>query len=216
MHSIQKQRKAQHQKSITGQKSSGYSRRFQAILESSETLGIIEAMQPDYRDRRFPPTVTLGIFLQQALDADGSCQAAIDRVVAQQLLEGESTQSAGTGGYCKARKRLPLDMISALTCHLGKQLSEVAPRSWRWKDRRIKLIDGTTLSMPDTPENQEIYPQPSSQKEGVGFPLARAVGIISRETGGLLGFAVGPAQGKKRENTAYCVNYSIISSQVIW
>lgn len=216
MHSTQKQRKAQRQKSINDQKSDGYSNQFQAILESSETLSIIEAMQPDYRDRRFPPTVTLGIFIQQALDADGSCQAAVNRVVAQQLLAGELTQSVGTGGYCRARQRLPLEMISTLTRHIGKQLLGAAPWSWRWKNRRIKMIDGTTLSMPDTPENQERYPQSSSQKDGIGFPLARAVGIISRETGALLDFAVGPSQGKKQENTAYCVNYSIISSPAIW
>jgi len=59
------------------------------------------------------------------------------------------------------------------------------------------LVDGTTVSMPDTPENQKIYPQPESQKEGVGFPIARLVAIISLSCGAVLDVAIGPYKGKE-------------------
>ena len=59
------------------------------------------------------------------------------------------------------------------------------------------LVDGTTVSMPDTPENQKMYPQPESQKEGVGFPIARLVAIISLSCGAVLDVAIGPYKGKE-------------------
>lgn len=64
------------------------------------------------------------------------------------------------------------------------------------KNRDVILADGTTVSMPDTPENQEAFPQPDSQKLGLGFPIARLVGLISLSSGSVLDAAIGPYQGK--------------------
>ena len=58
-----------------------------------------------------------------------------------------------------------------------------------WLGRRVKVVDGTTLSMPDTAENQKVYPQPTSQKAGCGFPQMRLVGVFSLATGAMLDFA---------------------------
>ncbi len=75
-------------------------------------------------------------------------------------------------------------------------LSARAQACWRWRGRVVKLVDGTGISMPDTAENQARYPQPSSQAEGVGFPLARLVGVICLSTGAVLDAAMGPHSGK--------------------
>ena len=66
-----------------------------------------------------------------------------------------------------------------------------------WHGLKIKLVDGSTLSMPDTPENQAIYPQPETQKPGIGFPIARVVAIIDYLTGAILDLAIGEYSGKK-------------------
>ena len=87
-------------------------------------------------------------------------------------------------------------MVSMLTRQTGHLLSQKAPRRWRWRGRAVKLVDGTGLSMPDTPENQAVYPQPSSQAAGVGFPLARLVMVICLASGVALDAAIGPHQGK--------------------
>ncbi len=65
-----------------------------------------------------------------------------------------------TGAYFRARQRLPTEMISELVRHSGRELHRRLPEKWKWKVRDVKLADGTTLSMPDTPENQLVYPQP--------------------------------------------------------
>jgi hypothetical protein len=105
-------------------------------------------------------------------------------------------QSIRTGGYCRARARLPLEMIVALTRETGRLLSAQAPRGWRWRGRCVKLADGTGISMPDTAENQVRYPQPRSQTPGVGFPLAGLLGIVCLSTGAILEAAIGAQTSK--------------------
>jgi hypothetical protein len=87
-------------------------------------------------------------------------------------------------------------MVSALTRQTGRLLGEKALAQWLWRGRTVKLVDGTGISMPDTPENQQRYPQPSTQAPGVGFPLARLVMVICLATGAALDAAIGPHSGK--------------------
>jgi Transposase DDE domain len=166
------------------------------VLTSPELLRTTEALLPEHRERLYPPTVTLSMFMRQALEADGSCQKAVNGWAAQRTADGLQAGSVRTGGYCRARQRLPLEMVSALTRQTGCMLSHRAVPSWRWRGRAVKLVDGTGLSMPDTPENQAAYPQPSTQASGVGFPLARLVMVICLATGAALDAAIGPHQGK--------------------
>ena len=166
------------------------------LLTSPELLQTTEALQPEHRERLYPPTVVLSIFMRQVLEADGSCQKAVNGWAAQRTADGLSACSVRTGGYCRARQRLPLEMVRMLTRQTGHLLSQKAPRRWRWRGRAVKLVDGTGLSMPDTPENQAVYPQPSSQAAGVGFPLARLVMVICLASGVALDAAIGPHQGK--------------------
>jgi hypothetical protein len=166
------------------------------VLTSPELLETTEALLPEHRERLYPPTVTLSMFMRQALEADGSCQKAVNGWAAQRAADGLSPCSVRTGGYCRARQRLPLEMVSTLTRQTGRLLSEKALAQWLWRGRAVKLVDGTGLSMPDTPENQALYPQPSTQAPGVGFPLARRVMVICLATGAALDAAIGPHCGK--------------------
>jgi hypothetical protein len=166
------------------------------ILTSPELLETTEALLPEHRERLYPPTVTLSMFMRQTLEADGSCQKAVNGWAAQRAADGLGACSVRTGAYCKARQRLPLEMVTALTRQTGRMLSARALRPWQWRGRAVKLVDGTGLSMPDTPENQAAYPQPSTQARGVGFPLARMVAVICLATGAALGAAIGPHSGK--------------------
>lgn len=127
---------------------------------------------------------------------DGSCQKAVNGWAAQRAADGLSPCSVRTGGYCRARQRLPLEMVSALTRETGRVLNRKALAQWLWRGRAVKLVDGTGLSMPDTQENQARYPQPSTQAPGVGFPAARLVMVICLATGAALDAAIGPHRGK--------------------
>jgi Transposase DDE domain len=166
------------------------------VLTSRELLETTEAVLPEHRERLYPPTVTLSMFMRQVLEADGSCQNAVNGWAAQRAADGLSVCSVRTGGYCRARQRLPVEMVSTLTRETGRLLSQKARSQWLWRGRAVKLVDGTTISMPDTPENQAIYPQPSTQARGAGFPLARLVMVICLATGAALDVAVGPHRGK--------------------
>ena len=166
------------------------------VLTSPQLLQTTEALLPEHRERLYSPTVALSMFMRQVLESDGSCQKAVNGWAAQRAVDGLSPCSVRTGGYCRARQRLPLEMVSTLTCETGRLLNEKALVSWLWRGRSVKLVDGTCISMPDTPENQERYPQPSSQAPGVGFPLARLVMVICLATGAALNAAIGPYSGK--------------------
>jgi len=186
----------QHRSSVKRRAKSVEAVEFFNLLTSAELLETTEALQPEHRERLYPPTVTLSIFMRQVLEADGSCQKAVNGWAAQRAADGLSACSVRTGGYCRARQRLPVEMVSALTRQTGQMLSQRALKQWRWRGRTVKLVDGTGLSMPDTPENQAAYPQPSTQAAGVGFPLARLVMVICLATGVALDAAIGPHRGK--------------------
>jgi hypothetical protein len=166
------------------------------VLTSPELLATTEALLPEHRERLYPPTVALSMFMRQVLEADGSCQKAVNGWAAQRAADGLSPCSVRTGGFCRARQRLPLEMASTLTRETGRLLSDKALAPWLWRERSVKLVDGTGISMPDTPENQAVYPQPSTQAPGVGFPLARLVMVICLATGAALDAAIGPHSGK--------------------
>jgi len=87
-------------------------------------------------------------------------------------------------------------MISTLTRFTGELMSEKVSDHWRWHGKRVHLIDGTTVTMPDTEVNQSVYPQESYQKAGLGFPICRIVGVICLSSGAVLNAAMGKYNGK--------------------
>lgn len=166
------------------------------LLTGPWFLEEVESLLPEHRERLFPPTETLSMFLSQALSTDRSCQRAVDEAAVKRLRAGLRPCSTHTGAYCKARKHLPLNMVRALACYSGRLIAAMAPKPWHWRGRPVRLVDGTTLRLPDTPANQAAYPQPRNQKPGLGFPLCRMVGVICLASGAVLKAAHGPYSGK--------------------
>lgn len=166
------------------------------LLTGPELLETVEALLPEHRERLYPPTMTLAMFLRQLLSADASCQNAVDEVHVNRLLSGLTPGSADTGAYCRARQRLPEKMLSGLARQTGALLGHHTPEPWLWRGRHVKLVDGTTSVLADTEANQSIYPQHANQAEGAGFPMVRLVGVISLANGAVLDAAMGPYKGK--------------------
>jgi len=150
----------------------------------------------------YSPAVTLGAWLSQCLSANKSCVAAVARVLVLRASLALPPCSAGTGAYCKARAKLSERFLQRLTLQVGVRLEQQADPSWRWHDRRVLLADGAECSLPDTEANQLVYPQPTSQKKGLGFPLIRLVVLLTFATAGLVGCAMGPHSGKETGETA--------------
>jgi len=162
-----------------------------AFLISSPVLKL-----PEHRERLYPPTTTLSLFLTQCMNTDASCQSTVNSHTVERLFNGLSACSTQTGAYCKARQRLPLEMISTLVKQTGLLVTRQLPAAWQWQGRPVKLVDGTTITMPDTQANQHSYPQQGCQRPGLGFPLARMVAVICLSSGVVLDAAMGTAQGK--------------------
>lgn len=152
----------------------------------------------------YTPALTLWAFLSQVLfkGEQRSCRAAVARVVV--LLVGLSREpcSDNTGAYCRARAKIPVAVVRRLTLHVADACEQQVPPRWLWKNRHVHLVDGTTASMPDTPANQAAWPQPATQKPGLGFPLLRMVVLVSLATAMVTGMEMGPYQGKETGETA--------------
>lgn len=147
------------------------------LLTSDKVLHELEDNLPEHRERVFPPTETLSLFLTQVMSSDQSCQQVVNGAAIARLAMGLPACSTSTGAYCKARQRLPIDLVSSTCRSLGEQLCAQAPDQWLWRKRRVLLADGTTVTMLDTAENQASFPQQGGQLPGLGFPICRIVAI---------------------------------------
>jgi hypothetical protein len=142
------------------------------------------------RRRLFSKENTFWAFFSQVLDADGGCKEVIRKLQSYASLKGIKVPSSSTASYCTARKKLDEQMLSDILEHTADQLKKM-PEGGLLNNRRVIVVDGTGVSMPDTPENQTIWPQPASQKPGCGFPSARICACFSLESGALLSYALG-------------------------
>jgi hypothetical protein len=169
---------------------------FSNVLSEELVAQALRAIGAFWMDRIYSPLVTLWVFLGQVLSADHSCRAAVARLIAHRISRGQSPCSPETGAYCQARKRLPEKFFSDVARQTGRALeAKVAPQ-WLWKQRRVYVYDGSSVSMPDTPENQRAYPQPVAQKPGLGFPLARIAAVFSLACGAVLDLGICRYAGK--------------------
>ena len=167
-----------------------------SVLPAADLQKLVVEEVGTFRERIYPPLTTLALFIGQALSQDGACQDAVSRRLSDRTARGEAACSLNSGPYCKARQRLPLGLIRRLALQVGETLEQESPVDWKWRGRSVKLMDGTTISMPDTASNQSVYPQSGVQQAGLGFPLAMLVAVISLSTGAVLEWALGPCRGK--------------------
>jgi len=166
---------------------------------NEENVPLWSSDEDEDEDIVYTPAVTLWAFLSQMLHRgeQRSCVAAVSRVVVLLVALGREPCSSNSGAYCRARAKLPEKVLRRLTLQMAAGCEQEAPSRWLWHDRHVKLVDGTTVSMPDTDANQAEYPQQTSQEEGLGFPIVRMVLLFSLATGMLCDMAMGPYQGKE-------------------
>lgn len=170
------------------------------LLPADTVQRAVDEEAVKFRDCLFTPLVTVWAFLGQVLDPDRSCRNAVAKLLA--LLGARGAADEGlcepdTSPYCKARARLPERLVSRLAREAGEGLHRRHPAGKLLGGRPVKVADGTTVSMPDTPANQRAYPQPAPQKPGLGFPMMRVVAVMSLHCAAVLAAAVGPYSGKQ-------------------
>ena len=171
----------------------------ETIEQAFADAGLASQQEPEQAENIvYTAAVTLWAFLSQVLYSreQRSCVAATARVVV--LMAALSRDcSDNTGAYCRARARLPLAVIQRLTLETADPCEQRVPQHWLWCGRHVHLVDGTTVSMPDTDANQAAFPQARTQKPGLGFPIARMVVLLSLATAMVTGMAMGRYKGKE-------------------
>jgi hypothetical protein len=169
---------------------------FADILTEASVREVLNEHGVQYRDRVFGPVTTIWGFLSQVLSPDHSCRDAVSRIIAHRAANGITVCSPNTASYCNARSRIPTSVLSTLAMRTAEELHASAGDRWKWNGRSVFILDGSSVSMPDTPENQAIYPQLPQQAAGLGFPLARIAVLLSLATGACHDLAIAPYEGK--------------------
>ncbi len=158
-----------------------------ALRKRLETCpAILNALANKQRSRLFPTHKTFFLFLWQVLSAERSCSEVLQAFLAWRAHNHQAQASPNTAAYCKARQRLNLTTLQTVQHTLAAHVAQQAQSDQRWYDRTVVVVDGTGLSMPDTPENQNKYPQGKSSKPGCGFPQMKMVALFCLATGALL------------------------------
>ncbi len=139
------------------------------------------------RLRLFSKSNTFWTFFSQVIDVDGGCKEALKKLQSHMVGQGKKVSSNSTSAYCQARTNMDFESLDKIFKHTTRLTKETE----KWKLHRVIVVDGTGLSMPDTPKNQELYPQQKTQKVGCGFPSARALACFCLFTGALISYRLG-------------------------
>jgi hypothetical protein len=177
---------------------------FAALLPQEVILEVFGEASSLWQGWIYTPAVTVWVFLSQCLSADHSCREAVAQFLSWRVARGLRPCSAETGAYCTARAQLPEAVCQELVRRTGREPERAAPDEWLWHGRRVRVVDGSTVTMPDTPENQAEYPQLKGQRPGCGFPIARICVVFSLAVGTVWEAAIGPYHGKRTgENSLF-------------
>ena len=169
---------------------------FSRILTREDVCEAMQAVGLRFYNSLYNPVTILRLFLGQVTHPNPTLATTVENFLAWRLGQGLSPCSSDTGAYSRARGRLPERLLAMLTQRSGHKAEQAAANDWRWLGRCVKVFDGSTVSMPDTPKNQAAYPQPRNQAPGVGFPLARIGVLFSLSVGMVLDLQIRRWAGK--------------------
>ena len=179
----------------------------------------------DDEETVYTPAIVLWALVSQVLfkGEQRSCAAAVSRIASWWASQGRLIDDTSTGAYCRARAKIPFEVLRQITRRLAEQsesavdlddglteeqaedrrtpsiVNEVRQKPVRG---RVLLVDGFTVDAADTPENQAEFPQNPSQQEGLGFPILRCVSLISmgeKKVSGLFSRGEKGVRGEKGE-----------------
>jgi len=178
---------------------------FASVLESETIARVFREENALFgQEDIYSTQIVLWAFLAQMLrDGKGvACAAAVADIATYLMQTGRRPPSGNTGDYCRARAKLNLRALRCLAVESADALEKTVPADWLWKGLHAKLVDGFTFTLPDTPANQQEFPQLRQQAPGVGFPIARACVVLSLATACVCDAAIGPYEGKETGETA--------------
>ena len=170
------------------------------LLTAADLQQALDQYQVDFgktANAVFTPAILLWTWLWQCLSRARSCSAAVMRTSVLLVALKLPPWSEDTGTYCRARAKFPAALLRQLALTVGRRLEDAAASAWLWHGRHVYLLDGSSATLADTPENQQVYPQSGAQQPGLGFPLLRFVLLLSLATAAVQDLAYGPHKGKE-------------------
>lgn len=171
--------------------------RLHEVFSDEDVHRLCAELKVEFRERYFTPAVTLGLFVSQALSRAEPCSTVVTKFNRERKRKHLPPLCEDASAYCRARARLPVELMDLLSHRVVKKTQAKTPDCWKWNGLNVYLVDGLVLRAPDTAANQERYPQPSTQKDGLGFPQVRVVVTTSLATGCILHYNTGQVEGKK-------------------
>ncbi len=150
-------------------------------LSADSIEAACRTVQHSWRKRELDPPKTVWTFLTQVLHGNTACEHAVTL----------SSLSCSASAYCQARSRLPLGVWEQLL-EDTTQMARSSLRAPLWHGHRTFWVDGSSTSMPDTPELQAYFGQPGGQQTGCGFPVAKLWGMFDARSGLLVKLLVSP------------------------
>jgi hypothetical protein len=146
---------------------------------------------PHSRDRCWNLRLVFWTFFWQVAQAGASCREAIRQAQALCRLQHRPVPPDTTSPYCQARGQLPLERLDDIHQGLVAEAEQGIRSGDLWCGLRVHVVDGSTLTGPDTPENQKVYPQQKVQKPGCGFPILRLIASFALATGMITAWVTG-------------------------
>lgn len=144
-----------------------------------------------WRESFWSPSITVLTFLLQVLEPGKTLRCAVAQLLTQlAAAQRGDLPSADPSAYCQARQRLPGEALTRLLEMLAGRLRQRVGAVDRWLGRRVWVVDGSSASMPDTPDLQQAFPQPAAQAPGCGFPVLQFVALFCWTTGAILDVAI--------------------------
>lgn len=171
--------------------------RLDDVFSDQDVHRLVNELNVEFRERYFTPAVTLGLFVSQTLSRDDACSTVVTKFNRERKRKHLSPICEDASAYCKARAKLPVELIDQLSHRVVTKAEAKTPDAWKWNGLDVYLVDGLVLRAPDTAANQEGYPQPSSQADGLGFPQVRVVVVTSLATGCIRHYNTGQVEGKR-------------------
>jgi len=129
------------------------------LMPSTKPAAICQSLRHTFRQRVYTPAVTVWMFILQVLSADHSCQQSVGRLNAWRVDRGLPRVSTETTSYCRARGRLPETLFERLLAWTAERCQKARDEAWLFQGRVVEMLDGWTVTMADSEENQQEYPQ---------------------------------------------------------
>lgn len=157
----------------------GFTHQFSSLLPAL----FLSELTSDKRERVFTQLVTFWAWMSQVFHFNSSCTFAVSQVQAWREEAGLAPISSNSVAYINARKRLPLEFITATSEHVVDKMNRRVRESDRYMGLPVFSVDGSSVQLMDTPANQASYPQPTNQKKNCGFPVMKVLGVLNHSSG---------------------------------